>query len=231
LGHKIEQGDRVVNMVRYKAKYTHTGIRRKMPIGTELTAYEVHYDVTPGQVPWALVGSKMWGREKVPLSMLQFLQKSEDTPSIVVKDVPKSKIKQQITMADGTKYTIIQPDSMRAKYGKGDPTKKESRLKGQFDKLEKFFGAAGVKAGEKLRSWVTEAYNQKGEMGVTLFIHKYVSETTGKPTAVVIQEHRWTGMRYRTGAPLQFEYKNAGKAMGLLKSRYGISIKMKDWRG
>ena len=221
----FEEGDRVMLNKVTRGFDEKTLTWRKFPIGTEARVQKVTKAVG-GQPDLVTVSSKRLSGLIVPEHDLTFLR-SGKAKNIDVQPVPKRYVKLEMTLQNGAKYTIIKPEKEKAPRGPQDPVNQKSRFKGEFGSMAKFYGASD-KRGQNLKSWVTEA--EKDGRGTTLFIHKY-TDSQGKPTGVVIQEHPWVGEHYRFGTPLQFEYKNAGKAMGLLKDKYGITFKMKDWRG
>lgn len=221
----FEEGDRAMLNKVTRAFDEKRLMYRKFPMGTEVTVQSVT-KAHAGNPETVTVSSKRLSGLTLPAHELTFL-KSGKGKNIDVQPVPKRYVKLEMTLRNGAKYTIIKPEKEGKKRGAQDPSNKKSRFKGEFDKPTKFYGASD-RPGQNLKSWVTEA--TRDERGTTLFIHRY-SDSQGRPTGVVIQEHPWMNEHYRMGTPLQFEFRNAGKAMGLLQSRYGISFKMKEWRG
>lgn len=219
----FEEGDRAMLGKETRGFDEKTLVYRKFPMGTEVRVQKVTKNVG-GQSDLVTVSSKRLSGLVVPEHDLVFL-KSGKAKNIDVQPVPKRYVKMEMTLRNGAKYTIIKPELEGKKRGPQDPSNKKSRFKGEFEKPEKVYGASD-RSGQNLKSWVTEATN--GDRGTTLFIHRY-SDAQGRPTGVVIQEHPWMGEHYRFGTPIQFEFKNAGKAMGLLKERYGVSFKLKNW--
>lgn len=220
----FEEGDRVALNVEKKAFDEKKLFYRKFPVGTEVIVQSSQppFGMNPEMVT---VKSRRMGEVTLPAHELTFLKTGKVT-KVDVQPVPKRYIQQQMTLRNGAKYTVIRPEKEHERRGPQDPTKKVSRFKNEFTKLQKIYGVSD-KAGRNMKSWMTEATD--GTRGVTLFVYRY-SDLRGRPKEVIIQEHPWMGEHHRYGTPIQFEYRNAGRAMGLLKARYGISFKLKDWR-
>src|SRR5262249_33716840 len=143
--------------------------------------------------------------------------------------VGHTRILQQHTLPGGGRYTVLKPGQQ----GKRpiDPKRREHPLKGQFDRLEKYYGYAAIKPGMKLRSWTSEALNGDNGHGSSLYVQKYADKQNGRPREVVVDEHKWIKHRWRRGGPTRFYFKNPGRAMGYMKRRYGLSIPLREWRG
>jgi hypothetical protein len=138
-------------------------------------------------------------------------------------------VKQQFTTPGGVRVTMLKP-SLRQGKRPINPMKRKHPLKGEFAKLEKHYGAAEARPGQKLRTWTSDALGQSGH-GTTLFVHKYVNNKTNKPSEIVVDEHNWQGHRWRYGSPTRYSFKNPGRAMGYIKRRYGLSVPLREWRG
>jgi len=137
-------------------------------------------------------------------------------------------IKQQYTTPGGVRVTMFK-ESRRQK-SPINPMKRNHPLKGKFDTLQKYYGAAEARPGQRLRTWTSEAMDQAGH-GTTLFVHRYLDNKTNKPTDIVIDEHNWVGHRWRFSSPTRYSFKNPGRAMGYLRRRYGLSIPLKELKG
>jgi len=137
-------------------------------------------------------------------------------------------VRQQFTTPGGVRVTMYK-ESRRVK-SPINPLKRKHSLKGKFDPLKKYFGAAEARSGQRLRTWTSEATDQGGH-GTTLFVHRYIDNKTNKPTDIVVDEHNWVSHRWRFGAPTRFSFKNPGRAASYLKRRYGLSIPLKELRG
>lgn len=105
-------------------------------------------------------------------------------------------------------------------------------LSGQFeavDKVDSMFRSVSGHPNQDLKSWIYEAKREDGS-GSVLMLHKYTDASTGKIRNTTLYEMNYKSGNYKYSSPKQFSYNNPALAFKSLRDRYGIQMKMKDWR-
>ena len=142
-----------------------------------------------------------------------------------IKPVSKSKTMLKFKTSDGADVTIIKPHvegekepkslkelSMEPHYLKGNFEITES-LKGMQDRpgytrVSKIYDTSGM-----------PNYLQKGS-NATVYVNTYSKK--GAIKNVVVQEQNTTTYSLKSKGVIEFDYKNAAAAVGMLRQRYGI---------
>lgn len=146
-----------------------------------------------------------------------------------IKPVPKSQVIVKTTTSDGADLTVVRPVEEQEKDPKtlADIAQEAHYLKGRFARLETVPGLQD-RPGYKR---VTRIYDVQGlpshfhvGAGATVWVSKYTRG--GKTKEIVIQEQNYTTYGIKTRGIMEWRYKNTGKALGMLKQRYGISYKL-----
>lgn len=138
-----------------------------------------------------------------------------------IQPVPKSQVQVKYKTADGANVTVVRPAEQKEKDLR-DLTKEEHRFKGQFERTNTI--KSEKEGTHTTRVYTTSSYPAHLQgAGATVWVHRY-------PDRVVIQEQNTAKHGYKITGITTFEYKNIGKAFGMMKSRYGISIKLSNTR-
>jgi hypothetical protein len=160
------------------------------------------------------------------------LHKAAGPSTVETEPVPKSKIKQQFLSNDGSTMTVVKSPEMKEYTPRTiqEMADQPSRYKGQFEKIEKVDGADNQTTRVYDTSKVpSTAWGREGaptaapRPGVTLWVHRY-------PDHVTVQEQPYQRWGQKVTGIIQWRYNNVGKAFGMLKKRYGISIPLSKER-
>ena len=150
-----------------------------------------------------------------------------------ITPVPKSQTIMHTTTADGAKVTWIKPkeESEPSPKSLKELSTTPHRLKGDFQLLNTV--PAGQLNNPGLNRTV-RVYDTKGlptpyvqGKGSTVFVSALTNR--GKISGITVKEQNYTTHGELLGT-ITFDYKNAAKAVGMLKSRYGISTSLNSLR-
>lgn len=257
-GKTISEGDTVKMKSGAKVFNPQTGERYDFPKGTKLTVVHVlpkvgnadqivsvttggkHEDVRPTAyanmadlelhksgithqvTPVAPNELPLWSNPK-------FHPQVKEWKKLDIQPVPKSKVVTRYKSADGANVTVVKPADDKSETSTKNLATTESRFKGKFQLMEKVEGADGQttriydSSNIPATGWKREGGSAASKPGATVWVHRYANK-------VVIQEQSYTRWSGKTKGLVTFRYKNIGKAFGMMKRRYGISIKLSKGR-
>lgn len=154
-------------------------------------------------------------------------------PKSVTFPVSKNDVIMRTTVTtDGAKLTWVKPQNEPEKdiQTLKAIAKEPSYFKGKFGLMDKVAGADGqttriydTTKNVPASAWKKEGGAAAAKSGVTVWVHRYADK-------VVVQEQQYQRWSTKSRGIMSFEYKNVGKAFGMLKQRYGISIPLKGQR-
>jgi hypothetical protein len=150
-----------------------------------------------------------------------------DPNKVTLKPVPKSQVIMHTTTNDGASLTWIKSHETSEKDLK-DLSEKSHYLKGKFALVTSVPAYGVVKENKTTRVYDTSK-GQDVDKGSTVWISGSVKG--GKITGVNVREQNYSKYGQIEHAAYNFQYKNAAAAIGMLKSRYGITTTLKRLRG
>lgn len=224
-GTTIKEGDTVKNKTEVKLWNQKTGDVDRIHPGSKLTVSNVLPKIGTGSQMISVV-TKNHDPEYMQAKDVD-LHKTAPTPNIEVEPVKKSQVISKFKTADGADVTWVKPHVEGEKEQK-DITERAHYQKGNFSLIDRVEGIQDRPGYTRVtRIYDTSgmpAHLQKGA-GTTLWVDSYTQK--GKIKEVVINEQNYTTYAQKTRGALTFSYKKgfgegAAKAVGMLKTRYGI---------
>ena len=136
-----------------------------------------------------------------------------------IQPVPKGQVISKFKTADGANVTWVRPSTDQPKEEKTlkEISQESHNLKGKFELTDSVQGLDHVT--KIYETTGSPAHLQTGSNG-TVYVHTYADGN--KIRGVVIQEQNSTNYGMKTRGIMSFDYRNTAKAVGMLKSRYGI---------
>ena len=144
-----------------------------------------------------------------------------DWKKLDIQPVPKGQVQLKYKTSDGANVTIVKAKDAP----EHDPrTLKEiastpNYYKGKFNLVETVNGADDNTTRVYDSSKPSLAHEKEGS-GAVVWVHRY-------PDKVTVQEQSYTKWSTKKSGLITFEYKNVGRAFGMLNRRYGIRIPIK----
>lgn len=149
------------------------------------------------------------------------------------KPVPDDKAISKSDIPTGGRYAVAKPAGEPGESrGVTNYETRQHPLKGQFERTDAVYGFTSTigHEGHNLKTFVYETPPEREGKGTVVWVHRYSDARTGSVRQTVIGEVNYTDNKFRYSTPHQFEYNNPAKAFKTLRDRYGIQMKMKDWR-
>lgn len=149
------------------------------------------------------------------------------------KPLDEKDAQMKVKIPTGGRYGLVKPDEgPRDSRGVTNFENRAHPMKGQYEEIDKVTGFSDTQAhpDQNLRTFIYEAKDADTGKGSVVWVHRYSDDKTGKVKQTVIGEVNYKDSNFRYSAPKQFTYKNPALAFKTLRDRYGIQMKLKDWK-
>lgn len=172
--------------------------------------------------------------EFVPIKDVEFYKGAGKVmdPQIQSKPMSDRQAQRKADLPEGGRYGQAKPLSdQRPTRNAPNYEGREHPLKGMLEPVDQVMGFSDNQdhPGQNLKSFIYQADKPDGG-GSVVWVHRYSDEVSGKVSNTVIAEVNYTDNKFKYGTPKEFSYKNPVMAFKTLRDRYGIQMKMKDWR-
>lgn len=229
--HEMEPGD----FVKLKKEITvwnqKTGHNDKYPPGKVVTLVNILPKIGTADQMVSLQVHKNHDPEYFKMSDVEFHKVGNKEQVEDIKPVRPGMVLIKFKTWDGANVTWVRSKEEKEKSGKTlvEISKTPHGMKDKFNLLDKIPGKQD-RPGFKRSTFVYDTTPLKPHMqqgrGAVVWVSSYSKK--GAVKEVVVQEQNHTTYGVKTRGMLSFNYKNSAQAVGMLKTRYGIKVKLSE---